>query len=575
MIRAPLWSLRSLALCVLSVSCSPGDESPEPQANATTPARGSDALKCDKVPTAYVWYGEGDSETASEGARDLLTEAGFVVQNLPRDRSPWELRGMILLGSFASKDAAYADYMQRYGDALFNFVDKANLLVQLAQTSGTEPEPPFLPTTHGAQRGRASLDQLTLLTPGSALVQGAHTNATQLDWRGPGEVDAAFLSQAGFEVLIASDDAKKTAALMEGAYGQGRFVLSALPLDLPSERSAEADMFRRRLFQNLFAHTKNVCGRQTDALRVSSDGATGRFDPRSSMIAVLPDTQVYSLRNPGLFHAQTDWITDHAAEHDIRYAFHLGDIVNNNTDLEWSRASQAMAKLHGTVPYAIVPGNHDYGPSGDASTRDTLFNEYFDFETHAAMPGFAGAYEQGKLDNTYHLLSVGGHDYVVLALEWGPRDRVLAWANDIMDAHVEREGILITHAFLNNNNRRYDHTDKKHPQDYNPHEYKTPGGVNDGEEIWQKLVRKHRFVLTINGHVLGDGAGYRHDQTDLGTTCHQILANYQMRRLGGEGYMRLLELMPNGTTVRVWSYSVLYDDFLEDSEQQFSFELDP
>lgn len=87
-------------------------------------------------------------------------------------------------------------------------------------------------------------------------------------------------------------------------------------------------------------------------------------------------------------------------------------------------------------------------------------------------------------------------------------------------------------------------------------------------------MRKHRFVLTINGHVLGDGAGYRHDVTDVGSTCHQILTNYQMRELGGEGYMRLLELMPDGRTVRVWSYSVLYDSFLEDSGQQFSFELD-
>ena len=142
-----------------------------------------------------------------------------------------------------------------------------------------------------------------------------------------------------------------------------------------------------------------------------------------------------------------------------------------------------------------------------------------------------------------------------------------------MDAHLDREGILTTHAFLNNNNLRYDHTDKKHPQDYNPHEYKTPGSMNDGEEMWQKLIRRHRFALVLNGHVLGDGAGYRKDVTDTGTTCHQLLANYQMRHLGGEGYMRLLEWLPNGTTVRVWSYSVLYDDFLADSDQEFTFEL--
>jgi len=544
------------------------------QAGVTSTARGSDALSCAAVPTAYVWYGEGDGPAMEGGVHELLVDAGFDVRELPRDRSPWELRGMILLGSSASADPAYAAYMTRYGVDLYNFVDKANLLVEMSQPAARAAEPPFLPTTHGTKRGRATLDALALMAPGSALVQGMLTNAKQLDFKGPGRVDSAFISQDGFEVVIASDTKDRTPALMEGAYGQGRFVLSALPFDVPGTHSLEEGRFRRRFFKNLFTHTKNVCARRTEALAIMSDGAAGRFDPRSSMIAVLPDTQVYSLRYPGIFHAQTAWIADHAAEHDIRYVFHLGDIVNNNTDLEWMRASAAMATLQGTVSYAIAPGNHDYGPSGDASTRDTLFNTYFDFESHAAMPGFGGAYEEGKLDNTWHLFSIGGRDYVVLALEWGPRDEVLAWADEVMVKHVDREGILITHAFLNNNNLRYDHTDKKHPQDYNPHEYKTPGGVNDGEEIWQKLIRKHRFVLTVNGHVLGDGAGYRHDVTDTGTTCHQVLANYQMRNLGGEGYLRLLELLPNGTTVRVWSYSVLYDDFLGDSEQEFSFELD-
>jgi hypothetical protein len=87
-------------------------------------------------------------------------------------------------------------------------------------------------------------------------------------------------------------------------------------------------------------------------------------------------------------------------------------------------------------------------------------------------------------------------------------------------------------------------------------------------------VRRHRFIMTLNGHVLGDGTGYLKSKTDLGNTCHQMLANYQMRELGGEAYLRVLEFLANGTTVRVHSYSPLLGDFMEDADQSFEFELD-
>jgi hypothetical protein len=144
-----------------------------------------------------------------------------------------------------------------------------------------------------------------------------------------------------------------------------------------------------------------------------------------------------------------------------------------------------------------------------------------------------------------------------------------------MERHPDRTGILVTHAYMNNNDRRYDHTDTAHPQHYNPHEYRTPGPVNDGEELWNKLVRRHNFAFTLNGHVLGDGAGYLASVNDAGDTVHQILANYQMRELGGEGYMRLMEFQPDGKTVRIKTYSPVFDRSMTQADQQFEVELSP
>jgi hypothetical protein len=53
-----------------------------------------------------------------------------------------------------------------------------------------------------------------------------------------------------------------------------------------------------------------------------------------------------------------------------------------------------------------------------------------------------------------------------------------------------------------------------------------------------------------------------------------MLSNYQFRNLGGEGYMRLLEFKPDGKTVQVSTYSPLYDSYLTDADQSYSFTLD-
>ena len=531
-----------------------------------------------ELPIAYVL--ERDKPDGATPAADRLRQAGFDVRPLPLNQSPRTLEGLILLGSFASQSPVYTQYMQQYATELYHFVDRGNLLVQLTQADQVEKTPPFLPTTQAAVRGDDDAERLLVVTPESPLLAGMPVDdgvlavhGRQLGWE-------LMQDYGGFEVVLAADPLAQRVALVEGAYGQGRIVLSAVPFDLPPAAGKAGpdpqvyETLAGRFFANLFEHTRNVRQLQTRALRIAEPPADLRALPEGAWsIAVLPDTQVYSLRYPGLFAMQTLWVKQNAAARNIRYLIHLGDLVNNNTDLEWQRAHAAMSILDGTVPYALVPGNHDYGPSGDASTRDTGLNTHFSFDTTAALCTFGGAMEEGKLDNTYHLFEVNGEAWIILALEWGPRDATIDWANGVMEQHPGRRGILVTHAYLNHNDRRYDHTDTQYPQDYNPHEYRTPGGVNDGEELWQKLVRHHNFVVTLNGHVLQDGTGYRVDLNDAGQPVHQILANYQMRELGGEGYLRLLEFMPDGDTLRLRTYSPLYDRDLLESDQTFTISL--
>lgn len=303
------------------------------------------------------------------------------------------------------------------------------------------------------------------------------------------------------------------------------------------------------------------------------------FVPGSWTLAVLPDTQVYVMHHPEMFDKQTRWIAGNKTKHNIAYVLHLGDIVNNNNPPQWTNAQRSMNFLDGHVPYAMAPGNHDFGKNGSANNRETLFNEYFPFEKYKQWPTFGGAMEEGKMENTFHVFKAGGHDWLVLALEWGPRNRVTAWCNEVIAKHPNHKIILITHAYMYYDETRYDWKTRGTNQNWNPHAYgtaKDPDDTNDGEELWQKLVRKHPgFVMTLNGHVLNDGLARMSSVGDHGNVVHQMLVNYQMKALGGESYLRLIEFLPDGETVQVKAYSPHYDRYKTDPQNQFVLKLNP
>lgn len=303
------------------------------------------------------------------------------------------------------------------------------------------------------------------------------------------------------------------------------------------------------------------------------------FVPGSWSIAVLPDTQNYATFYPGMFHLQTQWLVDNKDKYNIKYALQLGDVTNRNSEIEWQRASAAMAKLDNTLPYAIVPGNHDYAKGGASDDRTTtLINDYFPPSRFTKWPTFGGVMEEGRIENNYHTFEVAGQNWLVVGLEWGPRDHVLQWANEIIKKYNTHKAIIITHAYLYSDSTRYDWAVYGDTQHWNPHNYhesyKNGGVVNDGQQMWDKLVKANKnVVFVINGHVLNDGLGYLLSKGENGNQVHQMLVNYQMRPVGGESRLRLLEFLPDGKTVQVKSCCPLLETYETDPESQFVIKL--
>lgn len=316
--------------------------------------------------------------------------------------------------------------------------------------------------------------------------------------------------------------------------------------------------------------TATVLGMASVCMAVSGCvGPAPQSVQQSFSLIVLPDTQKYSFRFPDQFMAQTEWIKAQRDTLNIVCVVHEGDVTERNTEEEWKVADQAMSVLDGIVPYCMNVGNHDLGPGGPktaAQTREaTGYNQYFGVDRFEKESWYGGHFGDGN-ENAFYFFNAGGMDFMVLCLEFGPRDEVLAWANKIVAAHESYRTIVVTHCYTYSDNTRVGEGDL-----WSPHEYGSQG--NDGEEMWDKFVKHHENIfLVLSGHVLNDGLGRLTSVGTQGNDVHQILANYQMQNKGGSGWLRIMRFLPSENKIEVRTYSPTLNQYAEDEQNQFELE---
>lgn len=199
-------------------------------------------------------------------------------------------------------------------------------------------------------------------------------------------------------------------------------------------------------------------------------------------LAVIPDTQVEttSASNPR-FGDRTQWLVDNRDRLNLKYALHIGDVVNWGwlVPSQFSVAKAAVQRLADAgIPYALTVGNHDtaavgwngiagstgYGGSAYAYNPDCpnrlsaaecrsrllvrktgAFNNAFPL---SRVKNLGGAYEAGKVDNIWTTFEAGGTKWLVLTLELWPRTEVVAWAAKVVAGHPAHNVIVQTHSYL-------------------------------------------------------------------------------------------------------------------------------
>lgn len=260
-------------------------------------------------------------------------------------------------------------------------------------------------------------------------------------------------------------------------------------------------------------------------------------------LVALPDTQLYSESYPSIFDNQTQWIVDTAGNMKTVFVTHEGDVVNVMTQtIQWQNANHSMSKLDSNVPWAIAPGNHEL------DSNATNYNTYFGYDRFNGKSWYGGAF-QNTNTNSYELFSGGDDDYLIFHLQYGVNDSVLAWANTTISSYPNRRVIVTTHDYMDSSGTR----------------------STTGTLIWNNFVAPHasQIFLVLCGHTLGEAI-----RTDVvnGHTVYQLLADFQGRANGGNGWLRTMEFHPVEDKIYVKTYSPYLASYETDSDSQFTLD---
>ena len=306
--------------------------------------------------------------------------------------------------------------------------------------------------------------------------------------------------------------------------------------------------------------------------------------PDSWSMVVVPDVQAYTERprNHGILDIMNAWIVDNLDALRIRQVLFVGDLVFRNDQRslspsddsllgkeQWKAFSRLMERLDGRVSYILCTGNHDYGHR-KAESRRTWFNEFFPTDrnpmTRKHLLGCNyNAFGTVTLENAVYEFTAPAPDnrkFLIFSLQFAPTDADLKWAKEIADQprFANHIGILLTHSYLRWTGERIQ--SEKYVLNRE--------GGNAGEAIFRKFVYPAKNIrLVVCGHICDQpdvwehGVAFSMDKNSSGKTVAQMAFNTHYmgggaHGNGGDGWLRLLEFMPDRKTVKATTFSPLF-----------------
>lgn len=301
----------------------------------------------------------------------------------------------------------------------------------------------------------------------------------------------------------------------------------------------------------------------------------------SNSMILVPDPQSYIKFdvNQPVFELMTAWITNNIENLNIKGVLCVGDLVEQNNMLvadgingnqtsreQWQNVSRSFERLDNKVPYVVCTGNHDYGYVS-SENRLSCFPDYFYPERNSRLQDCLVTVTKNwkgipTLENAAYEFELNRWGTIlVISLEFAPRDEALEWAKELAasEKYKNHTVLLMTHSYMDYKGDRF----AKENYKISP--------ANYGQAIWEKLVYPSpniRMVLcghdaVTNGDDYKNNVSFRTDKNVDGRDVFQMMWNAQTagggwHGNGGDGWLRIMEFVPDGKTIRIKTFSPLF-----------------
>lgn len=244
-----------------------------------------------------------------------------------------------------------------------------------------------------------------------------------------------------------------------------------------------------------------------------------------------------------------DYILENVEKKKVEHVLFLGDLTDNCNDTEWAIVKEQIARLDGKVAYSLIAGNHD------------LLCEGCFLETFNSVSPYTKQYiyNYNGSRNTVHEITTDNVDYLVFALDYGPSDEVMAWAEEIIKSNPNHNVIISTHGYM-------DYDGELITPSYSVAPSGT-GGYNDGIDIWEKLVKKHSNIsMVFCGHCANENILIRQDEGDNGNIVTQVLVDPQGMDASIKyvGMVSTMYFSEDGQTASFDWYSTIKDKYYKE-----------
>lgn len=315
-----------------------------------------------------------------------------------------------------------------------------------------------------------------------------------------------------------------------------------------------------------------------ETLAVANTASTAAAD---FTIAVIGDTQNYvdfgndpqdsDCQGMAPFTNMINWIITSKTTENIRYAVSLGDITDQygsasaGTEDQWIRAYNTYELLKtASVPFGVVPGNHDmnfasranYPDNGTTFPVNQFFNKYF---SRRRFPAYnrEGFPVDSSNENHFDVVGTPAGEFLILYLRWhhmeNEADAAINWAYNVMSRpeNAGRKVIVATHYAVS----KTDAAPLDGKKDWGRQLYQTPG-YSQGEKIYTRLKQFPNFFLFLGGHATGEfsrqdtynGHTVKSFTTDFSNSCGTGSSSYP------EGVIRTMRFSAANDLIELTSF---------------------